>query len=484
MADDYSKVPVRIVNHLGLQLGLPPMLFAAPPSRPATDVEHERRIREHLGFRSYDQGAETALETWICEQAAGGLLAENLVVLAEKRLRERRVVLPARARLERLATAAAVEASEDALVRISGRLSTAARAKMDNLLDAKDKGRSVLSQLKQYPPEPRPDSINLYLDHAEVLRELDVGGIDFTGIRPEAVLHLAELARCYGVADLKRFAPAKRYALLACFLAEANKTVLDHLVEMHHVFLTGLHRRAMHAHEARHRALRQSASRNLRVVLDALESLLDPEPHSASEATERLDIPEVRAALAGCREFQRVADRRGLEELRARHHHLKRYLPKFLQLPFRGGPGTEPLLEAITYARKLHAGEYAALGSDAPSGFATGIWCHAVKTSDGGTPDLRSWELALAFAVRDALRSGDIYLAESRHHVSFWNLVQSSEQWAERRAGAYVELSLPMEPEQVLDRLRTELNDAAGQFSGGLGRNPFARIEGGELALS
>lgn len=33
MADDYSKVPVRIVNHVGLQLGLPPMLFAAPPSR-------------------------------------------------------------------------------------------------------------------------------------------------------------------------------------------------------------------------------------------------------------------------------------------------------------------------------------------------------------------------------------------------------------------------------------------------------------------
>ena len=160
--------------------------------------------------------------------------------------------------------------------------------------------------------------------------------------------------------------------------------------------------------------------------------------------------------MAGCREFQRVADRRGLEELRARHHHLKRYLPKFLQLPFQGGPGTELLLEAITYARRLHAGEHAGLGADAPTGFAAGIWCQAVKTSEGNAPDLRSWELALAFAIRDALRSGDLYLAESRHHVSFWNLVQSSEQWAERRASAYIELSLATEPEHVLDRLRTE----------------------------
>ena len=51
LGNEFSKVPVRIVNHVGRQLGLPPMLFAAPPSRPATDVEHERRIREHLGYQ-------------------------------------------------------------------------------------------------------------------------------------------------------------------------------------------------------------------------------------------------------------------------------------------------------------------------------------------------------------------------------------------------------------------------------------------------
>jgi TnpA family transposase len=483
LADDYSKVPVRIVNHVGRQLGLPPMLFAAPPSRAATDVEHERRIREHLGYQSYDQSAEAALETWIGEQAAGGLLVESLVIVAEKYLRERRIVLPARPRLERLATAAAVEATEAALVRISGRLSVDLRTRMDSLLDSKEQNRSVLFQLKQYPPEPRPDSINVYLDRAKVLRDLDAGGIDFTGTRPEVVIHLAELARRYDVADLKRFLPAKRYALLACFLAEANKTVLDHLVEMHHVFLTGLHRRAMHAYEARHRSLRQNASRNLRVVLDALEALLDTN-RSAGEVTGNLDVPAIRAAMAGCREFQTVAERRGLEELRARHHHLKRYLPKFLRLPFQGAPGNEPLLEALTYARKLHVGELAALGADAPTAFASGIWCQAVLPRDGNAPDLRSWELALAFAIRDALRSGDLYLAESRHHVSFWNLVQTSEQWAERRASAYIELSLPTEPEHLLDRLRTELEQSARQLSSGLESNPFARIEAGELMLS
>ena len=36
--------------------------------------------------------------------------------------------------------------------------------------------------------------------------------------------------------------------------------------------------------------------------------------------------------------------------------------------------------------------------------------------------------------MRDALRSGDLYLEESRHHVSFWNLVHGTERWERERA--------------------------------------------------
>jgi len=50
LGGDFTSVPVRILNHVGRQLGLPPLLSVAPPARPATDVEHEQRIREYLGF--------------------------------------------------------------------------------------------------------------------------------------------------------------------------------------------------------------------------------------------------------------------------------------------------------------------------------------------------------------------------------------------------------------------------------------------------
>ena len=58
-------------------------------------------------------------------------------------------------------------------------------------------------------------------------------------------------------------------------------------------------------------------------------------------------------------------------------------------------------------------------------------------------------EIALGFALRDALRSGDIYLPESRRHVSFLNLVYDESQWAQERSGAYKQLSLFPEADTV-----------------------------------
>ena len=45
---DFGDVPVRIVNYVGRQLGLPPALFLPPLERPATATDHTQRIRQRL----------------------------------------------------------------------------------------------------------------------------------------------------------------------------------------------------------------------------------------------------------------------------------------------------------------------------------------------------------------------------------------------------------------------------------------------------
>ena len=57
------------------------------------------------------------------------------------------------------------------------------------------------------------------------------------------------MTKRYDVRALRRFAPAKRYALTACFLVEAHQTILDHIVARHDQLLTKKMREAKNAFE-------------------------------------------------------------------------------------------------------------------------------------------------------------------------------------------------------------------------------------------
>src|SRR5262249_30030771 len=55
----------------------------------------------------------------------------------------------------------------------------------------------------------------------------------------------------------------------------------------------------------------------------------------------------------------------------------------------------------------------------------------------------RTWEISLALGLKDALRSGEVFLPDSRRHVSFWNLCYDEPAWQAMRASAFDTLGLP-----------------------------------------
>lgn len=186
--------------------------------------------------------------------------------------------------------------------------------------------------------------------------------------------------------------------------------------------------------------------------------------------------------MADCRGFQRLEENGYQEELRSRHSHLRRYLPAFLTLPFQAEPGTQSLLRAIEMARRLDEGGERALPEDAPDEFIPPAWRNAYKQPDGRL-DKRLWDIALALSVRDALRSGDLFLPASCHHVSFANLVYDEHRWRQERAGAYEQLSLFQEADEVLLHLGREFEEVARSADRGMANNRFASVRNGRLKL-
>lgn len=481
---DYRRVPPEAVNHLARQLGLDPVLVLPDPERPATESAQLQRIRRHLGWHEFDGAAEGRLRDRLQERAAEGMTPGPLLALAEDLLRAARVVLPAPSTLERLVASVAAHAVQDLFERIAAGLPERLRDAIEDLVDVPEgEHRSPLAHLKEPPPAARAKAVSVRLARLDLLNGLLGAGADLSAAAPQLQQHLAQLGRRYDAQALKRFAPAKRHALVAAFLVETRKGLLDQVVAMHDQYMTRLERRSRLAFEEKHRALRRRAKNGLDVLLGAVDVLLDTDQGAPiSWLYETVEEAELREAAADCRAFARLEERGLVDEMAARYGDLRRYLPAFLCLPFEAVAGSEALLAAVEVARRLDAGASETLLDDAPRHFVPAAW-RKVACPAGGRPRRALWEIALALALRDALRSGDLFLASSRRHVSFWNLVMGEAQWAEAKADAYACLLVPPWPDEALGALRARFDEAAGAAARGLPRNLFARVQDGELRL-
>jgi hypothetical protein len=146
--------------------------------------------------------------------------------------------------------------------------------------------------------------------------------------------------------------------MVACFLIEREKSLLDELVTMHHGYLIGLERRSRNTFRDQRSAAQRELRKNMSVLIAVAESLLLAPGDLTIDAfrNTHMDESRVRSAIAGCVSFERLQTRGLLDAMLTRHSWLKQYSPNFLQLPFQGGTGTELLLEAIAHALARYRG--------------------------------------------------------------------------------------------------------------------------------
>ena len=238
---------------------------------------------------------------------------------------------------------------------------------------------------------------------------------------------------------------------------------------MNDQFMTTMSRRARLAAEAQLRDWRRRARDGLERVLGAIEAL------NAASADETITAFRDRIER-----FGHGRGGRGVPGLRppggarlSRRHagplrHAAPVPAGFVALPLQAAVGSEPLMAAIRVLRALDQGARGAVEPTDPCGFVPAAWRPFLI--ENGRVDRRIWEIALALALRDALRAGNLFLAESREHVSFWDLIHNDRRWREP-GQAYAGLDLPLDPTTFLDRITTALDAAARTAARGLPHN-------------
>jgi TnpA family transposase len=481
-----ETAPVRIVNHLGAQLELPPVLFTAGALRPVTEKQYADRVRRYLGWRGFDAKTQHELAVWVEQRTLEGFSLAEVALRAEELLLSWQVVLPRAAVFARLVQSLCRRAEKQVFAGIAEQLPPAFRKDIDRMLEVPESAhRSSLFRLKAYPPEGKPDTILSFLDNYRYLRSIGVAELRLAGCSLALLLQFAKTARREDVWHLRRLPEAKRHTLTACFLVEALKITLDHAVEMNDQFLGGMCRRSKNSCERKQQEYRQRARDGRQQLLHGMEIVVEGDRQPIQMYLylyAQIPKPELRSAMADCRESDRLEVHGYADELNARVSHLKRYQPRFFELPFEAQPGSESILAALGVARRLDSGELKALPAAAPVGFVAPNLRAPLRNVDGSLKQ-RTWEIALGLAVRDNLRSGDLYLAESRKHGQFWNLVYEDSRWNAERKQGYSCLSLPSQTEPVLQHLELELDSVAGKAQDGLSTNAFASVHNGRLKL-
>lgn len=480
-----NDLSVKIITYLNTQLDLPKNLTITPPARKASESIYRNHILSYLGFQKFDNVSEQQLKNWLKGKAQQGELPNELFVQAQAYLLDHQILLPGSSVLDKLISHVCSEMHLLVFERVYQQLPQEIIEAIESALKLpQGQQRTFFFRLKEYPPSASIHSLKAYLGKYERLKQMGIGKIQDQLVDSSLQEYLFRLAKNYSAKDLKRFSRYKRYAMMICFLLESQKEILDYLVRLHDQFMLDMVRKSKNTYEKQYRQRRGKQKKAMNQLLSSVESLITSS-QGGEEAKEafwaNIDADQLQVAYQTVAEFNRFSQRGYGYFVLRRYPSLRKYFADFIQLPFEAASGSENLIKAIELVRKLDNGELKQLPTDPPVDFVPSDLQHLLINSEKRI-NRNTWETALALAIKQALRAGNLYLAQSKQHISFWELILSQTNWKEVKDDAYVELNQPQKEHvkhELVSQFSQSLSKAIDNFEG----DDFATIVGGKLKL-
>ena len=222
-------------------------------------------------------------------------------------------------------------------------------------------------------------------------------------------------------ADLAKFESERRYATLVALALEGTATVTDEIVDLHDRIIGKLFNAAKNKHRRQFQQSGKAINDKVRLYGKIGRALLiakqtGTDPFAAIESVISWD-----AFAASVTEAQKLAqpeDFDFLHRIGESYATLRRYAPKFLAvLKLRAAPAAEDVLAAIDAIRRMNTDNARKVPTNAPTEFIKKRWGKLVFTDQG--TDRRYYELCALSELKNALRSGDIWVQGSRQFKAF-----------------------------------------------------------------
>lgn len=475
-----ETIPEPVTKFLAAQLGLNPDDLIDYAHRSETRREHLIELRSIYDYRMFSGRGARDLKAWLEDQAETARSNKDLAERFVEECRRTQTILPGVSVIERLCADALVAAERRIESRIADRLSDEMRERLDSFLTEMVDGTvSRFIWLRQFEVGSNSAGASRLLDKLECLQALELSPDILDDIPPHRVTRLRHQGERYFADGLRDITSDRRLAILAVCAVEWHAAIADAVVETHDRIVGKTWRDAKKICDAKVANAKSTLHDTLRSFKTLGAALLEAKGDGAS-----LDVAieaacgwhQLEGLVATVAKLTDTMAADPLSHVVQGFHRFRRYAPRMLcALEIHAAPVAEPLLAA---AVSIENGQNAELQ---PVDFLRrgSKWHRHLNACDEDKH--RLWEVAVLFHLRDAFRSGDIWLTHSRRYADLRQALVLIE-----AAKATPRLTIPFEPDAwIADRKArlaaglTRLAKAArnGAIPGGSIENGVLKID-------
>ncbi len=466
----FASVQLRMDIQDGWQYG----------GRQKTVSEHQDAIRDYLGLHPFNT-ATAEIEDFLFKEACQLEQMAALNTRLKAFLRTHHILEPSQDTMDRLIQTQRESARNSIYNKLSDRLSIEGRQRLDGLLATDDAAYSPLHHLKQPPGHPSPASFIKLTEILERIRKTGVLETDMSWLNNNFQRSLARYARQCSLYRLKRLKAQRRYAVLACFLCQLHQDTFDAAVRMYDKLINKIYNKADNEIDAYMKVRRKHTRSSLAHYRTILGVLLD----------EDIGQEDIRDAVFTAVDLQALkAERDAIEEMLsnnysdsfkrviARHGYLRQFAPALIKhIPFQVDSQdntASDIIEAVNLLSRMNDEGRHTLSNDAPTGFIPRkLRSFVLKDDKIHKP---AWECALLTVLRDQVKSGNLYVPQSKRFATLETFFTPEAEWSAKRDAFFARAGLPANPDEVPAYLTDRLNRAYDRFLELLPDNHYAKL--------
>lgn len=470
-----------ILVYVSIQLNIPSQDIGLYAEWQKTVVLHQERIRAYLSLRSFST-ATTEIKEFLFKESYHLEQTAALMACLREYLKTNHILEPAQDTIYRLIQTQREAARTEIYSKVLGMLSNETKQYLDSLLVTDDETYSPLHILKKPPGNPSPPSFIKLTKTLDKIKDSGILSVDMRWLNNNFQRSLSRYARQCSTYRMTRLKEERRYTVLICFLYQLYQDTFDAAVQMHDKLMNKVYNKADKDIDNYMKERRKHIRSSLFHYKEILSVLLDEnveQKQIRKTIFTVIDEEALKAEMDAIEDMLENQYSNRFKRVIARYSYIRQFAPTLIKhITFQADTPdkvSDDLIEAVDLLNRMNEEGKHTLPEDAPTDFIPKK-LHPFVFQDG-EPLKPAWECALLTVLRDQIKSGNLFVPNSKRFASLDTFFIPKTEWASKREAFFARAGLPVNPDEVPTYLTNRLNKAYDLFLERLPNNDYAQLD-------